>query len=420
MHPITGKYIHAIAAVNRNGKQRDFQKREIELASDMGLDPKSLLTQKPAIANFHTLARMYCDALGSLPMLTVDLDSMFDPDYRGRHFWATEAGRGQCLAYILQAAFTLELCIKALLEACGKFAEPQKGERPDWQTHSPVQLYKLLEPDVTQRLEQWWKSRSADERQFDGAYIEYLRSVDDLYEGMRYLQRDLNGVNAQVEIAGLLSASRLALSLSDHEFRNRFPPIKTTTRVHYTGNPDGPKVHEVFMEGVVHDLTVPEGFDPHSKVEAIVDTDDGQQVSVGLFRKADVECYHGIVGENVVFLAYVLEGQPSVINGARLLHRSGPTPLRAYYSNEQRTLSGTVFNLEKCDFGLGQPAVRLVLDDATYFSKVECIFWDKEEVEQLVDIYLGQHVLISGQVSLRNGRSLVLLEPEIHAKDAGD
>ena len=93
-------------------------------------------------------------------MLTVDLDRLFDSDNQGHHYWASsKPGRGQCLAYILQAAFTLELCIKALLESCGKFAEPPGEGRPDWQTHSPVELYNLLETDVQQRLEQWWNSR---------------------------------------------------------------------------------------------------------------------------------------------------------------------------------------------------------------------------------------------------------------------
>ena len=419
VHPVTGKYVHAIAAVDRYGKQRDFQKSEVRIASEMGLDPKTLLTQKPAIANFNTLARMYCDALGSIPMLTVDLDRMFDPDDQGHHFWASESGRGQCLAYILQAAFTLELCIKALLESCGKFAEPPGDDRPDWQTHSPVQLYNLLEQGVQQRLEQWWKSRSADECHFDGSYIEFLRSIDDLYIGLRYLQRDLKGVNPQVEIAGLLSASRMALKVSDFEFRNRLP-MKITTTVNQSSGSDGARLREFFMEGLVRELAVPEGFDPHGPVVAIVDTEDGQQVSVRLFRKADVESYHGIVGDHVTFEAYVSEDQSSVINSARLLHRSGPKQPGTSYSNEQRTLSGTVFNLERCEFDRLSQAIRLILDDATYFSKVECIFSTKEEVEQLADVHLGHHVLIRGQVSLRNGRPMVLLEPQILLVDAED
>ena len=224
VHPVTGKYIHAIAALDRHGNQRDFQKSEIAVASNMGLDPRTLLTQKPAIANFKTLARIYCAALSSIPMLTVDLDRLFDPDDQGHHYWASEAGRGQCLAYILQAAFTLELSIKALLESCGNFAGPQGDGRPGWQTHSPVELFKLLEPDVQQRVEQWWKSLATDERRFGGSYQEYLESVDDLYVGLRYLQRDLKGVNPQVEIAGLLSARTSTPMRQSGAGRERRPP----------------------------------------------------------------------------------------------------------------------------------------------------------------------------------------------------
>ena len=160
-------------------------------------------------------------------------------------------------------------------------------------------------------------------------------------------------------------------------------------------------------------LTVPEGFDPHAPVEAIVDTDDGQQVSLKLFRKADVEHYHGIVGDHVILQAYVYDEQPSVIKSAQLLDRIGPTQLGTPYAHEHRTLSGTVYNLERCEFVGGQPAFCLTLDDATYFSKVECFFSTKEEVGQLTDVQLGQQVLIKGQVSLRNGRPMVLLAPEI-------
>ena len=412
VHPVTVKYIHAIAAVDRNGKQRDFQKNEITSANDMGLDPKTLLTPKPAVANFKTLARMYCDALSSMPMLTVDLGWLFDSDDKGHHYWASSAGKGQCLAYILQAAFTLEVCIKALLESCGKFAEPPREGRPDWQTHNPVELYKLLEPNVKERVEHWWKSLATGEHHFEGSYRDYLESVDDLYVGLRYLQQDLKGVNVHVQIADLLRASRLALGVSDYEFRNRFP-VKFATTMHQTTDTEGPKVREVFMEGVVRGLTIPEGFDPHGPVEAIVDTDDGQQVSVRLFRKADVEHYQGIVGDHVILQAYVYDEQPSVINSAQLLDRIGPTQPGTSYTYEYRTLSGTVYNLDRCEFVGGQRAFRLTLNDATYFSKVECIFSTKEEVGQLADVQLGQHVLIKGQISLRNGRPMVLLGPEI-------
>ena len=275
-----------------------------------------------------------------------------------------------------------------------------------------MELFKLLEEKEQQRLELWWKQQSLDERHFDGAYIKFLKSVDDLYMGVRYLRRDLRGVNPQVEIASLLSASRVALNVADQVLRDRFP-IKSNTTVHQSIDPDRPKIREEFMEGVVRSLLIPEGFDPHSPVEAVIDTDDGQEVTVNLFRKMEVERYYGIEGARVVFEIYVYESEPSVIQYARFLDRSEHTPVKPFYAQEHRVLSGSVYNLEGCDFVPGQRAVRLTLDDATYFSKVECIFSAKEEVEQLANVQLGQHARVRGQVSLRNGRPIIVLGPEI-------
>ena len=413
MNPITGKYIHAIAKVDRSGNQISFQKSELQTAIDhLKLDPKAVLTHRPAVTNINNLATLYCNALGSIPMLTVNLDLLFEYEDRNHHFWATDAGRGQSLAYILQAAFTLELCLKAVLESCGLFAETSDDGSADWFTHRPVELFELLEDTEQHRLELWWKQWSLDERHFDGPYIEFLKSVDDLYMGARYLQRDLRAVNPQIEIASLLSASRVALAVADHTLRNRFQ-IKSKTTIHQVSDPDRPKIREVFKEGVVRSLSIPDGFDPHSQVKAVIDTDGGQEITVNLFRKMEVERYHGIAGGHVVFEMYVYENDPSVIQHARLLDRSEQTPAKPTYAHENGVLRGSVYNLEGCDFVPGQRAVRLTLEDATYFSKVECIFSTKEELEQLANVQLGQHLRVRGDISLRNGRPIIVLGPEI-------
>ena len=412
VHPMTGKYIHAIAKVDRSGNQIPFQKDELQTAEDLELNPKALLTHKPAVTSIYNLANLYCNAMGSIPMLSVNLDLLFEYEDRNRHFWATDTGRGQSLAYILQAAFTLELCLKAVLESCGRFAETPEDGNPDWKTHRPVELFDLLEDQEKQRLELWWKQRSLDERHFDGSYTDFLKSVDDLYMGARYLQRDLKGVNPQIEIASILTAARVALAVADRAFLDRFP-IRSKATVHQVVDPDRPKIREVFMEGVVQSVSIPEGFDPHSQVEAVIVTDDGQEVTVNLFRKMEVEKYHGIEGTHVVFEIYVYESDPSVIHHAGLLHRSGPASDKPSYAQEQGLLSGSVYNLEGCDFVAGQRAVRLTLDDGTYFSKVECIFTAKAELEQLANVQLGQHVLVRGQISRRNGRPIIVLGPEI-------
>ena len=130
-HPISGKYIHGIAKMDRSGNQIHFQENELQTAKCLGLDPKALLTHRPAVTSINNLARLYCDALGSIPMLTINLDLMFEYEDRNRHFWASDIGKGQSLAYILQAAFTLELCLKAILESCGRFAETSDDGNAD-------------------------------------------------------------------------------------------------------------------------------------------------------------------------------------------------------------------------------------------------------------------------------------------------
>ncbi len=411
-HPVTGRYIHAIAKVDRHGNQISFQMGELQAAMELGLEPKSLLTHKPAVTNINNLANLYFNALGSIPMLEVNLDLLFEYEDRNRHFWATDAGRGQSLAYILQAAFTLELCLKAVLESSGRLAELLDDESEDWKTHRPVKLFELLEEQEQQKLELFWAQQSREERHFDGSYINFLESVDDLYLGLRYLQRDLKGVNPRVEIAGLLSASGVALSVANQVFRDRLP-IKFNTTIQQVIDPDRAKTRELFIEGVVRSFSIPDGFDPHSPVDAVIDTDDGKEITVNLFRKMEVERYHGIEGARIAFEAYVREDEPSVIEYARLLYRSEDTTAKPSYAQEQGIVSGSVYNLEGCEFVPGQRAVRLILDDDTYFSRVDCIFSTKEELEQLTNVRLGQHVLVRGQVSLRNGRPIIVLGPEI-------
>ena len=299
----------------------------------------------------------------------------------------------------------MELCLKAILEADGRLAETLNdgepdGKPPEWKTHSPVKLFKLLGSDEQQQLKRWWNARSKEERHFERGYLDFLESVDDLYSGLRYLQRDLKDANPQVEIASLLSASRLALEVARDLFRRRSPfKVEITTQV--SSDPTRAKMHEVIVQGVVRSATVPDGFDPHGRVEVVIDTDDGQEVVTDLFRKAAVEDYHRIEGDRVIINGYATDEEPLIIRHSRCLSRSGPNQHKRTYYRERRILSGSIYNLETYEVGRGQQAVRLTLDDATFLSKVECIFSTKEEQVQLADVHLGQQILISGEVSLK-------------------
>ena len=124
VHPVSGKYIHAITAIGRHGQQRDFQSPEIRQARYLGLGPKAVWTKVPGIATFNQIATLYHKALQLIPSMNIDLNGIFDYRNRDKHFWSTDAGTGQALAYAQQAAFTLELSLKALLESQGTTHRP--------------------------------------------------------------------------------------------------------------------------------------------------------------------------------------------------------------------------------------------------------------------------------------------------------
>ena len=95
------------------------------------------------------MARMYYEALKLIPVSSIHLDSILDQKNKGSHFWSTDAGIGQALAYAQQAAFTLELSLKAYLEVLGKLSSPKLRDRRQWQSHKLVHLFKLLTDDET-------------------------------------------------------------------------------------------------------------------------------------------------------------------------------------------------------------------------------------------------------------------------------
>ena len=144
IHPISQKYVYAIAAIDRKGNQRNFSAEEKKRAEELKLDPQSLQTEIPAITTFSSMARVYCEALKLIPVESIALENILDYKTKGRHFWATDAGIGQALAYAQQAAFTLELSLKAYLEVTGKLAAPRGGVHQGWKTHNLKELFDLL------------------------------------------------------------------------------------------------------------------------------------------------------------------------------------------------------------------------------------------------------------------------------------
>ena len=132
VHPISQKYVYEIAAIDKNGNQRNFLEPETEKAAALNLDPKSVATEVPGITTFSHLAKMYYEASRLIPVSGINLKGMFDQHGKDRHFWNTDAGKGQALAYAQQAAFTLELSLKAYLEVLGKLASTNLGDIQKW------------------------------------------------------------------------------------------------------------------------------------------------------------------------------------------------------------------------------------------------------------------------------------------------
>ena len=240
VHPISQKYVYWIAAIDRKGNQRNFSNPERAKVAALHLDPKSVDTDVPGITTFSHLAKMYFEASRLIPVLSINLKGMFDDLGTDRHFWTTDAGKGQALAYAQQAAFTLELSLKAYLEVLGKLASPDVGDTQRWQKHELIDLFNLLTDDEKKQSEEWWNHSDAKRNHFRGSFREFLSSSNKLYIKWRYIT-DLRSADLSMDIPMLLSASNFLLSASERVFR-KSSPIKvniTTTTYPSTEHTDG-------------------------------------------------------------------------------------------------------------------------------------------------------------------------------------
>lgn len=414
VHPLSQKYVYEIVAVDRNGNQRNFSKPERLNAVALNLDPKSVATDIPGITTFFHLAQLYLEASRLIPVSSISLKGMFDYRGKDRHFWTSDAGKGQALAFAQQAAFTLELSLKAYLEGLGKLASSNVGDIQKWQKHELIDLFNLLTDDEKKQLEMWWSQSDARRIHFKGGFRDFLSSSNKLYMKWRYIT-DLRSPNLSIDIPMLLSASEFLLSASDRLFRKSSPikvNITTTTypdTVDGAGRPIPPSV-AALVKGRVRAVRIPKGFDPFSIVELVIDSDQHEHVVVAQLYKRYVWDYYGLEGERVALAGRIREDQPHV-----LLHpnhvdefRRGPK-----YTSERRTLRGSIYDMRivTSAFG-GAQQVNLVLHDDTYFTQVECFFVADEERDKLKEVNLGDRILISGCVTLLNGQPMILVGPD--------
>ena len=416
IHPISGKYMQAIIAVDRDGNQRDFTKTEKKLTKRLGLDPKFVYIEKPSITTFYNLANLYIEALRLIPMLSVDLEGLFDYRDAKRHFWNTDAGKGQAIFYIQQAIFTLELSLKAILEVNGKIAEYGSENRLGWRTHNLARIFDLLPEEVKELIEGRWSSRAISKREFGGTFSNFLIDIANSYTDWRYIS-ELKSSNLTMEISTLLAASSLVMDVASISLRKR-SPLKVTIsepRVIRNGDTETPEMHEVYVEGLVVSVNEPESFDPHSDVEVVIKSDHHDYDITALLRKRDVESYYQLKGERVFIAGYSSDAEPHLLEHS-YLHTRGNLVQGPIYESKHRVLRGSIYDVAASPGVNQQTITALTLSDTTYFTEVRCILSTDEERSRLAGLQLGDEVLISGLVTLKNGIPLVLVGPDFIEK----
>ena len=412
--PISQKFVFRIAAIDKKGNQRNFSGPERGKAKALQLDPKSLVTDIPGITTFSSLAKAYYEASRLIPVSRINLGRILDNKSNRQHFWTTEAGIGQALAYAQQAAFTLELSLKACLEVLGKFASSNPKDTQKWQRHDLRDLFNLLTNNERQQLDAWWTHSDARLIHYKGTFQEFLSSSNKLYTKWRYIT-DLKSENLSVDIPMLVSASDFLLSASDRLFTQRSSIKINIQQTIYpdsgdsVGEPIPPSV-DTLVEGRVRTVRIPGGFDPFNIVELVIDSDHHEQDVIAQFFKRHVSDYYGLEGERVSIVGRIQEDQPNILLDPHHLYEGKRMPK---YTSERLTLRGLIYDMRTIHSPFGEPGkIDLVLRDETFFTGVECFFVTDEEHDKLTDLSLGDRILISGYVTLLNGEPTILVGPD--------
>ena len=418
--PVSQNYVHRIVAVDKNGNQRNFSESDLVKADKLCLNRKSFAAKVPGITTFFHLARMYYEASRLIPVSHINLKGIFDYQAEVRHFWTSDAGKGQALAFAQQAAFTLELSLKAYLEALGKMKSPdiaavrkRKKHELKWKTHELAELFKLLTDDEKKQLEEWWHHSDTKRTHFHGCFREFLSDSNRLYKKWRYIT-DLMSPDLSIDIPMLLSASDFLLSASSRVFKESSSrKLNVTTTIHPSSDSDdaspAPRYATTLVEGRVRAVNIPDGFDPFSIVELVIDSDRHNDDVIAQFYKRNVEAYYGLEGQRVALAGNIREDRPNLLSDPSHLDdfkREGE------YAFERRTLKGSIHDIRVIHPAHGgAKKLDLSLWDETYSTQVECFFVTDKERDQLKGINLGDEILLSGCVTLLNGQPVVLVQP---------
>ena len=423
VHPVSQKYVFAIAAIDRKGNQRNYSNSDKNQAKTLGIDPKAQLIEIPTITTFTHVARMYHEALKLFPISGINLSDIFDYTDRRRHFWTTDAGIGQALAYAQQSVFTLELCFKAYLEVLGKLASTDAADVQKWQTHELVDLYKLMSSDEMMELERSWHHSYAKRNHFNGTFQEFVNECKKLYGKWRYIT-DLKFSNVSIDIPMLLSVSEFLIEAGHRQFRQRSPVKITFNEITSANDEDGRESRRPthgLVEGVVRSVRIHPGFDPFDLVEVVIASDEYDEEVTAHFHKRNVKQYSGLEGKEVELSGFIESERPYILTNPEHFDPYRVTPT---YETENLTLKGIIYDFKPLRYpNVGDVKFNLVLFDETYFTHVQCFFSTDEERAHVNGLKLGDRILISGLVTRCEGVPMILVDPrdlEVDGDEGGN
>ena len=421
IHPVTGKCVHVIGALTTDGTQRQLSDEEISIADSLELDRRIVQEDLPNVTTFAQIADLSLAALQAIPRFTVDLKGFLDYNHRNRHHWSTEEGLGQSLSYIQQAYFTLELCLKALLETTGRLIliPPNK-----WKEHEPTKLYKRLDRKTRKFLEGRWSGVTGTNGSTTATFEAFLASIDNMYTAWRYLP-ERKDFNLSAELSPILAACETVIDTSKTIFKRDFP-IKIRGSVQIIASAEvQEQSHQrvpTFVTGKVTSVSVPHGFDPHSMVEIAIESGDSGFLTLETYKRNPEE-YFDLESRTLAVAGFYTPIRPSAIEIANIVEIDGKQERDTSYCVEVRTLQGTIYDVTKPK-GTGRlDTTILALEDETFFTMVQCLFLTKKEQEQITGtVESGQHfqfgdrISIRGLVTLRNGLPVVLVGPNSISK----
>ena len=274
-------------------------------------------------------------------------------------------------------------------------------------------LFNFLEADEKKRLEEWWVHRE-DRDSYKETLADFLSEYSDLDVQWRYLT-DQKTVDISLDIRRLSMAALFLIRASDRLWRESSPlkPKITFETVQDEGNGEAagrPNIISTVEKGKVLSVDIPNCFDPNSFVEVVIASDREEETLTVRYRRSLVAEYFGLKRGDEVFVAgYRKESEPRFLYFDKYIDGS---PAKGKYSVQHGTFRGIVYDLRQSIPVFGRSSkVHLNLYIETYFCLVDCLFITSDERKLLNNLNLGDKILVSGMVTLLDGKPITLVDP---------